>query len=112
MLIPFFTRYGVDISSEISYNPSMGTKVKEAPKTPQKAEQPRQKGKFAPEDLIEAIKKAFKGVPGRIDARFLWTGGGVHRFRVNCWNEVMITHSEFVHVMENEDKLIVRRSDE
>lgn len=86
----------------------MNTKLKEAPNNPEKAEQsPR--GKFIREDLIEAIKKAFEGTNGRIDARFLWTSCGVHRFRVNCWNDREIQQSEFVHVIEENRKLTVRR---
>lgn len=87
----------------------MSTKIKEAPETLQKAEQSPPKGKFAQEDLIAAVENAFKKVKGRIDPRYLWTVGGVHRFRVNCWSEVAMIHSEFVHVIEEDKKLIVKR---
>lgn len=86
----------------------MNTKLKEAPKSPKKAEQ-AQKGEFIREDLMEAIRKAFKETKGRIDARFLWTTCGVHRFRVNCWSDVEIHHSEFVRVIEENRELTVRR---
>lgn len=93
----------------------MKTKVKEAPKSPKKAEQPQQKREFSQEDLIGAVKSAFRKINGRIDPRYLWTVGGVHRFRVNCWSEVdmvhsEIIHSEFVHVIEEDEKLTVRRN--
>lgn len=107
MLIPFFYSR-LDISMKISYNPNMDTKLKEAPKCPKRVEQ-SSRGKFIREDLIEAIKKAFKGTNGRIDARFLWMSCGVHRFRVNCWSDREIQYSEFVHVIEENGKLIVRR---
>ncbi len=97
----------------------MKTKVEKAPKSPEKAEQPRRQGKLSHEDLIKAIKDAFREIKGRIDPRYLWTIDGVHRFRVNCWSEVAtthseeevaITHSEFVHVIETDKKLAIRRN--
>ena len=87
----------------------MKTKVEELPK---KAEHAQQKGKFTKDELIEAVKKAFKGTTSRIDPRYLWTDGGVHRFRVNCWSDATIQHSEFVHVIEKIGELTVRRNHE
>ncbi len=110
MLIPFFSRCRVDISPETLYNLGMTAKVEDAPKRPQKAEQAQREGKFTREALIEAVKKAFQGVEGRIDPRYLWSDAGGHRFRVNCWNDVAIQYSEFVRVIEDGRKLTVRRS--
>lgn len=87
----------------------MKTEVKETPNSPEKAERPQEQGKFAQKDLIAAVKSAFKGVEGRIDPRYLWTVSGVHRFRVNCWSKVTMIHSEFVHVIEENKKLTVKR---
>ena len=84
--------------------------MQKAPKSPKKAEQSRRKGKSTQEDLIGAIKNAFKNTKGRIDPRYLWTAGGVHRFRVNFWSEVMIIHSEFIHVIEENKELTISRN--
>lgn len=90
----------------------MKTKLEEAPQSPEKAERTQQKGKFTKEELIEAVKKAFAGIKGRVYPCYLWTNGGVHRFRVNCWSDVSIQYSEFIHVIEEGKKLTVRRSNE
>jgi len=79
------------------------------PETLKKPKQPQHKGLFTLDDLIVAIKRAFVGVTGRIDPRFLWTDCDVHRFRVNCWSNAGIQHSEFVLVIEKGKKLTVRR---
>ena len=86
----------------------MNVKTTKASASSKKAEQQREK-EFTTEDLVNAIKKTFKETKGRIDARYLWTADGVHRFRVNCWSEVAIQHSEFIHVIEEDRQLTVRR---
>lgn len=83
------------------------TDTKKASEATKKREQ-RHKT-FSKEDLIEAVKKAFKGTKGRIDPKYLWTDSGVHRFRVNNWSSVTIESSEFVHVIEENGKLTVRK---
>lgn len=83
------------------------TSVEKVPRSPKNKEQ-RHKA-FSKEDLTEAVKKAFEWTKGRIDARFLWSDCGVHRFRANCWDDVMIQHSEFVYVIEEDNKLTVKR---
>ena len=62
---------------------------------------------------MRAIERAFRGTPGRMDARLLWSRGNRHYFRVNwwCWSserfERCIGHSAFVVVIENRDGLRV-----
>ncbi len=83
------------------------TDGKKASVTPENKEQ-RHKA-FSKEDLTEAVKKAFEGTEGRIDPKYLWTDSGVHRFRVNNWNDTEMESSEFVHVIEENGELVVRR---
>lgn len=83
------------------------TSVEKAPRSPKNKEQ-RHKT-FSKEDLTEAVKKAFEETEGRIDPKYLWTDSGVHRFRVNCWDSTTIQYSEFVHVIEEDNKLTVKR---
>ncbi len=56
-------------------------------------------------DACEAsIRESFAGTCGRIDIRWLWSRGDMHRFRVNWWrlspsgSEHRIERSEFVTV--------------
>ena len=56
-------------------------------------------------DACEAsIREAFAGTCGRIDIRWLWSRGDIHRFRVNWWrlspdgSEHCIERSEFVTI--------------
>lgn len=77
----------------------------------EKTEQSQQKGEFLLEDITKAILRAFQDIRGKIDVKHLWTDNGVHRFRVNCWTSVMIHHSEFVYVTEENGKLTVRREE-
>jgi len=87
----------------------MDTKSKKASKDTKKSGQSRSKGKFDSSDLITEIQKAFQGVKERVDIKFLWEDCGVHRFRVNCWNNISIQYSEFVRVFEENGKLTVKR---
>lgn len=90
----------------------MSTTAEKTPKIVKKTEQPPRKGQFSPDDLKEAVLNAFREVSGRVDAKYLWTDGGMHRFRVNIWVESTIQKSEFVRVIEEGKKLTVRRSSE
>lgn len=70
-------------------------------------------GPFTPNDLNQAVLDAFQKDEGEVDVRYLWSDNGVHRFRVNCWNDSTILYSEFVYVIEeDEGNLNVRRSDD
>lgn len=90
----------------------MDTKTKKASKSTEKTRQLQSEGKFALSDLIAKIREAFQEVKGRIDIKFLWEDCGVHRFRVNCWNNIAIQHSEFVRIFEENGKLTVRRDND
>lgn len=90
----------------------MNTKLKEAAKNPENTEQHHRKGKFTSEDVVKAIKEVLEETKERIDVKFLWKDCGVHRFRVNFWDDVSIQRSEFVRVIEENGKLTVRRSND
>ena len=51
-----------------------------------------------------AIRDTFAGTCGRMDIRWLWSRGEMHRFRVNWWRlspsgaEYQIDRSEFVSI--------------
>ncbi len=63
---------------------------------------------------VRAIERHFRGIPGRLDARLLWSRGNRHYFRVNWWRwsserfERCIGHSAFVVVTETRDGLVVQ----
>ncbi len=63
---------------------------------------------------VRAIERHFRGIPGRMDARLLWSRGHRHYFRVNWWRwsserfERCIGHSAFVVVTETRDGLVVQ----
>lgn len=84
--------------------------TEKAPKRPQKVERPPHEGRFTKDELIGAVKKAFKEIKGRIDPRYLWSDAGGHRFRVNFWRDERIGYSEFVRVIEENQDLTVRRT--
>lgn len=84
--------------------------TKNASGRPKKVEQSTHEGRFTKDELIGAVKKAFREIKGRIDPRYLWSDVGGHRFRVNCWASERIEYSEFVRVIEEGGKLTVRRN--
>lgn len=84
--------------------------TKNASQHPKKVEQSTHKGRFTKDELIGAVKKAFREIKGRIDPRYLWSDAGGHRFRVNVWRAEKIEYSEFVRVIEENQELTVRRT--
>lgn len=71
------------------------TKKKQTEKSVKKAP----KAKMSPiNEINKSIEKKFKDIAGKISIRHLWDFGGVHRFRINWWDELGIRESKFIHV--------------
>lgn len=68
-----------------------------------------------PRSMADVIAAAFPQNTGTVDARFLWSRGTVHYFRVNWWRkdllsgELRIEKSAFVAVADTREGLIVDR---
>lgn len=58
------------------------------------------------QELDQRARIKFAGTLGKIDARYLFSSDGVHRFRLNWWRDEKISFSVFVKVEDSEDGLI------